>query len=48
MTAMGEKYPEQFAAGVEAHGVRQKCYFVRGPQLVNRVVDTCSSSERDR
>src|SRR5205823_4236665 len=38
--AGGDKdYPEQFAAGLEPHGVREKYYFARGPQLVNRAVD---------
>ena len=31
--------PEHFEAGLEPHGVREKYYFARGPQLVNRVVD---------
>jgi len=46
MAAMGKDYPEHFAAGLEAHGVREKYYFARGPQLVNRVVDTLSSIEK--
>src|SRR5215472_11650171 len=38
--AGGDKdYPEQFAAGLQPHGVREKYYFARGPQLVNRAVD---------
>jgi LmbE family N-acetylglucosaminyl deacetylase len=32
-------YPEHFQAGLKAHGVRERYYFARGPQLVNRVVD---------
>jgi hypothetical protein len=32
-------YPEHFRAGLTPHGVRDKYYFARGPQLVNRVVD---------
>jgi LmbE family N-acetylglucosaminyl deacetylase len=32
--------PEHFAAGLKPHGVSEKYYFARGPQLVNRVVDT--------
>jgi len=32
-------FPEHRLAGVEPHGVREKYYFARGPQLVNRVVD---------
>jgi len=38
--AGGDKdYPEHFAAGLQPHSVREKYYFARGPQLVNRVVD---------
>jgi len=32
-------FPEHFAAGLTPHGVKEKYYFARGPQLVNRVVD---------
>jgi len=32
-------YPEHFKAGLAPHGPREKYYFARGPQLVNRVVD---------
>jgi LmbE family N-acetylglucosaminyl deacetylase len=32
-------YPEHFKAGLQAHGPRERYYFARGPQLVNRVVD---------
>ena len=32
-------YREHFDAGLEPHAVREKYYFARGPQLVNRVVD---------
>lgn len=32
-------FPEHFAAGLKPHGVSEKYYFARGPQLVNRVVD---------
>ena len=39
MAGMGKDYPEHFAAGLQPHGVREKYYFARGPQLVNRVVD---------
>lgn len=35
-------FPEHFEAGLEAHAVREKYYFARGPQLVNRVVDISS------
>jgi len=46
MAAMSKDYPEHFAAGLQAHGVREKYYFARGPQLVNRVVDTSASIEK--
>lgn len=32
-------YPEHFKAGLTPHGPRERYYFARGPQLVNRVVD---------
>ena len=32
-------YPEHFKAGLAPHGPRNRYYFARGPQLVNRVVD---------
>tara|TARA_Y100001972_G_scaffold70095_1_gene85426 strand:+ start:11356 stop:12363 length:1008 start_codon:yes stop_codon:yes gene_type:complete len=38
MAGMGTDYPEQLEA-VDRHGVSEKYYFARGPQLVNRVVD---------
>lgn len=46
MAGMSKDYPEHFAAGLEAHGVREKYYFARGPQLVNRVVDTSTGIEK--
>jgi LmbE family N-acetylglucosaminyl deacetylase len=39
MAGMEKDYPEHFAAGLQPHSVREKYYFARGPQLVNRVVD---------
>ncbi len=39
MAGMGKDYPEHMEAGLEPHGVREKYYYARGPQLVNRVVD---------
>jgi LmbE family N-acetylglucosaminyl deacetylase len=39
MAGGGKDYPEHFEAGLQPHGVREKYYFSRGPQLVNRVVD---------
>lgn len=32
-------YPEHFRLGLTTHGPKEKYYFSRGPQLVNRVVD---------
>jgi LmbE family N-acetylglucosaminyl deacetylase len=39
MTGGGRDFTEHFAAGVMPHGVSEKYYFARGPQLVNRAVD---------
>ncbi len=39
MAGMSKDYPEQLEAGLEPHGVQEKYYFARGPQLVNRIVD---------
>jgi LmbE family N-acetylglucosaminyl deacetylase len=39
-------YPEHFAAGLKPHGVQEKYYFARGPQLVNRVVDISSTIDK--
>ena len=35
-------FPEHREAGIQPHSVREKYYFARGPQLVNRVVDISS------
>lgn len=32
-------YPEHFLAGLKQHAPKERYYFARGPQLVNRVVD---------
>jgi LmbE family N-acetylglucosaminyl deacetylase len=40
MSGMAKDYPEHFEAGLSPHGVKEKYYFARGPQQVNRVVDT--------
>ena len=32
-------YPEHFLAGLQPHAPKERYYFARGPQLVNRVVD---------
>jgi len=36
-------FPEHFAAGMKPQTVAEKYYFARGPQLVNRVVDTTAT-----
>ena len=46
MAGMDKDYPEHFAAGLEPHAVSEKYYFARGPQLVNRVVDTSPFVEK--
>lgn len=38
MAGRAHDYPEQFAAGIEAHAVREKYYFARRPE-VTRIVD---------
>jgi LmbE family N-acetylglucosaminyl deacetylase len=40
MAASEWDYPEHFRVGLTARGPRERYYFARGPQLVNRVVDT--------
>ena len=39
MAGGGKDYPEHFDAGLKPHSVKEKYYFSRGPQLVNRIVD---------
>jgi len=39
MAGMDKDYPEQLAGGLQPHSVRERYYFARGPQLVNRIVD---------
>ena len=46
MAGMDKDYPEHFAAGLRPHGVHEKYYFARGPQLVNRAVDITGVIER--
>ena len=46
MAGMGKDYPEHFEAGLSPHGVTEKYYFARGPQLVNRVVDISAVMDR--
>jgi LmbE family N-acetylglucosaminyl deacetylase len=38
--------PEHFAAGLKPHSVKEKYYYARGPQLVNRVVDISTTIDR--
>jgi hypothetical protein len=46
MAGMGKDYPEHFDAGLQPHGVREKYYFARGAQYVNRVVDIGAQMDR--
>jgi LmbE family N-acetylglucosaminyl deacetylase len=46
MAGMDKDYPEHFSAGLKPHGVSEKYYFARGPQLVNRIVDITSTVEQ--
>jgi len=39
-------FPEHFAAGLKPHSVREKYYYARGPQLVNRVVDISATIDK--
>ncbi|MCP4975001.1 MAG: hypothetical protein GY931_02455, partial [Maribacter sp.] len=32
-------YPEHMEAGINPHSVKERYYFARGPQLVNRIVE---------
>lgn len=46
MAGMGKDYPEHFDAGLSPHSVREKYYFARGPQDVNRIVDITDFMDR--
>ena len=46
MSGMAKDYPEHFDAGLTPHAVKERYYFARGPQYVNRVVDTTAFTER--
>jgi LmbE family N-acetylglucosaminyl deacetylase len=39
-------YQEHFAGGLKPHAVKEKYYFSRGPQIINRVVDISSTIDR--
>lgn len=38
--------PEHFSAGIKPHSVRERYYWARGPQMVNRVVDIGGTIEK--
>jgi LmbE family N-acetylglucosaminyl deacetylase len=46
MAGLDLDYPEQLAAGLQPHAVKEKYYFARGPQIVNRVVDISAWVDR--
>jgi hypothetical protein len=46
MAGGSKDYPEHFEAGIKPHSVREKYYFARFQQRVNRVVDISSTIER--
>ena len=46
MAGMEKDYPEQLDAGLKPHGVNEKYYFARGPQIANRVVDISGTIDR--
>ena len=46
MAGGGLDYPEHKDAGIKPHRVRERYYFARGPQLVNRIVDISESIDQ--
>ena len=46
MAGGGLDYPEHKDAGNKPHRVRERYYFARGPQLVNRIVDISESIDQ--
>ena len=46
MAGGARDYPEHFDAGLAPHGVAERYYFARGPQLVNRIVDISETIEQ--
>ena len=46
MAGGGRDYPEHLEAGIKPHGVKERYYFARGPQLVNRIVDISGTLEQ--
>ncbi len=46
MAGGGRDYPEHFEAGIKPYPVKERYYFARGPQLVNRIVDITGTIEK--
>ena len=46
MAGSSRDYVEQLEGGLKPHGVSEKYYFARGPQLINRIVDISGSIDR--
>lgn len=46
MAGGGRDYPEHLEAGIQPHAVKERYYFARGPQLVNRIVDITGTLEQ--
>ncbi len=46
MSSGTKDYPEHFVAGLQPHAVKEKYYFARGPQQVNRIVDISTTIEK--
>ncbi|HET9487567.1 MAG TPA: PIG-L family deacetylase [Chryseosolibacter sp.] len=46
MAGGGRDYPEHMEAGLKPYAVKERYYFARGPQLVNRIVDISETLEQ--
>jgi len=46
MAGGGLDYPEHKDAGIKPHSVRERYYFARGPQHINRIVDISESIDQ--
>lgn len=46
MAGGGRDYPEHLEAGLKPYAVKERYYFARGPQLVNRIVDITRTIEK--
>ena len=46
MAGGGRDYPEHLEAGLLPYAVKERYYFARGPQLINRVVDISETLEK--